>query len=85
MVSPVLVNAEKDKDKLSKYDIDVLCDASEDYEAHKEQCDKLYKSLKDNDDDKEHEREDDDMKDNEDEDKCYYEGFRIDNDNSICD
>jgi len=36
-----------EKGKLSKYDVDVLCDASEDYEAHKGQCDKLYKNLKD--------------------------------------
>ena len=71
-----------DKNKLSEQDVDELCDASEDYEAHKEQCDKLYDSLKDDD---EHERDEDDLKDNQDEDACYYEGFRIDNDNSMCD
>jgi hypothetical protein len=38
--------SEKDKDKLSDYDVDVLCDASEDYEANKEQCDKLYDMVK---------------------------------------
>jgi hypothetical protein len=30
---------------INRYDVDVLCDASEDYEAHKEQCDKLYDSV----------------------------------------
>lgn len=39
--------AEKDKkDKeLSEHDVECLCGASEDYEAHKEQCDKLYDML----------------------------------------
>ena len=36
------IYAEKEDDELSKYDVDVLCDASEDYEENKEQCDKLY-------------------------------------------
>ena len=36
-----------DKNKLSKQDVDELCDASEDYEAHKKQCDKLYDNLED--------------------------------------
>ena len=39
-------SSDKSKDKdISRYDVDVLCDASEDYEAHKEQCDKLYDSV----------------------------------------
>lgn len=47
-----IVYTEKDDDKeLSDYDVDVLCDASEDYEAHKEQCDKLYDMVEDEDDD----------------------------------
>lgn len=33
------ISADED---INRYDVDVLCDASEDYEAHKEQCDKLY-------------------------------------------
>jgi len=37
-------SAEKDND-LSERDVAVLCGASEDYEAHKEQCDKLYDML----------------------------------------
>ena len=42
-----IVYPEKDneEDELSERDVDVLCDASEDYEAHKEQCDKLYDSI----------------------------------------
>ena len=43
IITPTIVYA--DKNKLSKQDVDVLCDASEDYEAHKEQCDKLYDSV----------------------------------------
>ena len=43
IIAPTIVYA--DKNKLSKQDVDVLCDASEDYEAHKEQCDKLYDSV----------------------------------------
>lgn len=39
-----------EKNKLSKQDVDELCDASEDYEAHKKQCDKLYDKLEDDDD-----------------------------------
>ncbi|MGI9010646.1 MAG: hypothetical protein ACR2F1_05615 [Nitrososphaeraceae archaeon] len=41
--------AEKDNDdkELSKYDVDVLCDATEDYEQNKEQCDKLYDIVED--------------------------------------
>ena len=44
-----IVYAEKDneEDKLSERDVDVFCDASEDYEAHKEQCDKLYDKVQD--------------------------------------
>src|SRR5687768_11630316 len=44
-----IVYAEKDNedDELSERDVDILCDASEDYEAHKEQCDKLYDSVED--------------------------------------
>lgn len=38
---------DKDKDELTQRDVDVLCDASEDYEAHKEQCDKLYDKMQD--------------------------------------
>jgi hypothetical protein len=33
-------------DQLSEYDVESLCGASEDYEANKEQCDKLYDMLK---------------------------------------
>ena len=33
------------EDDLSEYDIAVLCGASEDYEANKELCDKLYDML----------------------------------------
>jgi hypothetical protein len=33
IIAPTIVNA--DKNKLSKQDVDELCDASEDYEAHK--------------------------------------------------
>ena len=40
-------SSDKDKDDLTKHDVDVLCDASEDYEAHKEQCDKLYDKVQD--------------------------------------
>ena len=49
IVSQQTIFAEKDNDndKLSKYDVDVLCDASEDYEENKEQCDKLYDMVKD--------------------------------------
>lgn len=36
---------EDNEDKLSERDVAVLCGASEDYEAHKEQCDKLYNML----------------------------------------
>ncbi len=36
-----------EKNKLSKQGVDELCDASEDYEAHKKQCDKLYDALED--------------------------------------
>ena len=43
------IYAEKDddenEDELSERDVAVLCGASEDYEAHKEQCDKLYDML----------------------------------------
>ena len=38
-----------EKNKLSERDVDVLCDASEDYEAHKKQCDKLYDALEEDD------------------------------------
>jgi len=38
-----------DKNKLSQQDVDELCDASEDYEAHKKQCDKLYDALEEDD------------------------------------
>lgn len=38
---------DKDEDELTERDVDVLCDASEDYEAHKEQCDKLYDKVQD--------------------------------------
>ena len=38
-----------DKNKLSEQDVDELCDASEDYEAHKKQCDKLYDDLEEDD------------------------------------
>ena len=38
-----------EKNKLSEQDVDELCDASEDYEAHKKQCDKLYDALKEDD------------------------------------
>jgi len=44
------IYAEKDddenEDELSERDVAVLCGATEDYEAHKEQCDKLYDMLK---------------------------------------
>ena len=43
IITPTIEYA--DKNKLSKQDVDVLCDASEDCEAHKEQCDKLYDSV----------------------------------------
>jgi hypothetical protein len=46
--SQQMVYAEKDdgnEDELSERDIAVLCGASEDYEANKEQCDKLYDML----------------------------------------
>lgn len=39
---------DKNKDgdnQLSEYEIAVLCGATEDYEANKEQCDKLYDML----------------------------------------
>ena len=36
---------DKDDDQLTERDIAVLCGASEDYETHKEQCDKLYDML----------------------------------------
>jgi hypothetical protein len=42
------VDAEKDdenENELSERDVVNLCGASEDYEAHKEQCDKLYDML----------------------------------------
>ena len=49
LLSISIVEAE-DKDKvdnqLTERDIAVLCGASEDYEAHKEPCDKLYEMLK---------------------------------------
>ena len=45
------IYAEKEDDELSKYDVDVLCDASEDYEENKEQCDKLYDMVEDEYDD----------------------------------
>jgi hypothetical protein len=32
-----------------------------------------------------HDRDENDLKDNENEDPCFYEGFRVDNDNSFCD
>jgi hypothetical protein len=38
-------NNNKDSDQLIERDIAVLCGASEDYEANKEQCDKLYDML----------------------------------------
>jgi hypothetical protein len=44
--SATLAFADKDDDELTQRDVDVLCDASEDYEAHKEQCDKLYDEVK---------------------------------------
>ena len=82
-------SSDKDEDELTERDVDVLCDASEDYEAHKEQCDKLYDKVQDAtlafaSEDK-HERDENDLKDNKNEDPCYYEGFRIDNDHSFCD
>ena len=40
-------SSDKDKDDLTKHDVDVLCDATEDYKAHKEQCDKLYDKVQD--------------------------------------
>ena len=115
IVPAVSVYVYADKDDLTQHDVDVLCDATEDYEAHKEQCDKLYDKVQDatlafasKDDDeyndkedyseteewnekdyeetmKKHERDENDLKDNENEDACYYEGFRVDNDNSFCD
>jgi hypothetical protein len=45
--SATLAFANKDKDELTQRDVDILCDASEDYEAHKEQCDKLYDKVQD--------------------------------------
>jgi hypothetical protein len=36
---------DKDDDQLTEHDLAVLCGASEDYEANKEQCDKLYDML----------------------------------------
>jgi len=121
--SATLAFADKDDDELTERDVDVLCDASEDYEAHKEQCDKLYDKVQDttlafadkddddddnNDNDKDkddedhsetevwnekdyketmekHERNENDLKDNKNEDACFYEGLRVDNDNSFCD
>lgn len=41
-----LAFASEDDNELTERDVDVLCDASEDYEAHKEQCDKLYDNVK---------------------------------------
>ena len=38
-----------EKNKLSERDVAELCDASEDYEAHKKQCDKLYDALEEDD------------------------------------
>jgi hypothetical protein len=38
-----------EKNKLSEQDVEELCDASEDYEAHKKQCDKLYDALEEDD------------------------------------
>ena len=80
---------ENNDDDLTKHDVDVLCDATEDYEENKEQCDKLYDKVQDAtldfaSDDK-HDHDENDLKDNENEDPCYYEGFRIDNDHSFCD
>ena len=43
IITPTIVYT--DKNKLSKQDVDVLCNASEDYEVHKEQFDKLYDSV----------------------------------------
>ena len=37
------------KNKLSKQDVDELCDANGDYEAHKKQLDKLYDGLEEDD------------------------------------
>ena len=36
----------KDDNQLTERDVAALCGASEDYEAHKEQCVKLYEMLK---------------------------------------
>jgi hypothetical protein len=36
---------------LTREEVDIFCDASEDYEENKEQCDKLYDMVKDDDDD----------------------------------
>jgi hypothetical protein len=41
----------EDNDDLTKHDVDSLCDASEDYEGHEEECDKLYDQVEDDDDD----------------------------------
>ncbi len=54
-----------DDNDLSSYDVAVLCDATEDYEAHKKQCDKLYDELRDEGkkvdyDAKDHDDDDDD-------------------------
>jgi hypothetical protein len=38
-----------DDNDLNQHDVDILCDASEDYEAHKDQCDKLYDQVRDDD------------------------------------
>ena len=35
---------------LTREEVDLFCDASEDYEENKEQCDKLYDMVKDDDD-----------------------------------
>jgi hypothetical protein len=43
--SATLGFADSDSKDIDGYDVDVLCDASEDYEAHKEHCDKLYDSV----------------------------------------
>lgn len=43
---PQIYSEKDDDDKdLSEYDVESLCGASEDYEAHKEQCDKIYDML----------------------------------------
>lgn len=36
---------------LTREEVDIFCDASEDYEENKEQCDKLYDMVKDDDED----------------------------------